>query len=1409
MRFLKNILYISLLLNPLFGLSAYNLTVNNGSGDGSYTEATTAEITADSPAAGFHFVNWTTADGGSFADANSPKTTYTMPGNDAVVTANYINYSAFIVDQNTKLVASDASASDEFGYAVAISGDTAVIGAYRDEVAGNEAGAAYVFIKIGGVWVQQQKLQSSDIAAFDNFGISVAISGDTIAIGANSDDDGGTDTGSVYVFTRSTGVWTQRTKLNASDAAASDFFGKSLSISGNTIAVGANGAEIGGAAYVFTGSNATWTEQKKLTASDAASEDDFGQSIALSGDTLLVGAHADDDAGTSSGSAYVFTRSGTTWTQQQKLTAADADENDQFGFSVGLSGNTIVVGSRFDSDSGRSSGSAYIFTRSGTTWNQQAKLTADDAATDDQFGVAVNICNDTVIVGASGNDDTAEGSGSAYIFLRNGTTWAQQEKINASDPAENDAFGCAVAVDLYNVIVGAVFDAGGGSAYTFDLTPAYTLTVTNGTGDGKYLDTNVVPVVAVNFDPVAYHFVNWTTSDGGTIANADVESTNYTMPANDVELTANFEINTYTVTYNAGANGAITGTTPQTIDHGSDASQVTATPDTGYYFVNWSDGSTDNPRTDTNITADLTVTANFAIITYDLLYVADAGGTITGDALQTVEHGSDGTKVTAVPRPGYYFVNWSDGLLTAARTDTNVTQDMTVSANFAENPSYSLTVVDGAGSGNYAEGSINDIVADTRKDNKVFKNWSTSDGGTIADPKSTTTTYTMPANNATVTANFVEGYILTVNFGTGSGGYETGTVVTVIADATAPGMLFDKWTGDVANVADVNSSITTITITDSDVEITATYAVDPATATSITIGSMLQLRANDIEGMTTEFTNRPKVYGIYTDPSNSNEKNSSTKSINKIKSNQQSDISKNEWARSVYLYDKNGLKEANKNGDTTAFWLTNNPISKLDNVLWLKTKTKTGRKLENIIRGTQICPPQVNGVSPWDNGETGAGFHSQSKIIISGKFFGSKLPQIGIEYTDPKTGSIKLKRLKVLKTMNYADAKGDNNKSVMDVDETSASYGESAAYVELPKKWWNGWTAGNYDIVVDNKIGIDTFSITTLDSSSNTAPVANDDNYNLQVGTSSYYLDVTENDEDAESDSVTIILDDKQTALGGKVSVSKGQIRYSPPKDETAPINDSFTYQLDDGHGGISGTASVSVNFEAISITSVEGWDENALNSVQEESIIVLKGQNFGLKAPTVTISYSSDRSYSETETESFNLNLKVQKNPQYEDYRGKENSSYTDLTTGASEIKVEMPRTWWEGWTAGDYTITVDNGISAATTTVTTETGNNTAPVAENDSFTFFSGESDYSLDVLANDTDAESDQVSIVLSEKTSNYGSKISVDKKTNTIKYYREKDILCNFENDSFTYYLIDSKGAKSNNATVIVNGSLNP
>jgi hypothetical protein len=388
-----------------------------------------------------------------------------------------------------KLLAADGAAGDQFGYSVALSGDTAVIGARfdDDDVNGLESGSAYVFTRSGTTWSQQAKLTAADGAARDWFGVRVAISGDTAVITADADDDdvNGVDSGSAYVFTRSGTTWSQQAKLTAADGAAVDLFGYSVTLSGDTAVFGArfddddvNGVD-SGSAYVFTRSGTTWTQQAKLTAADGAAGDQFGYSVALSGDTAVITADADDEDvnGVDSGSAYVFTRSGTTWRQQAKLTAADGAAGDLFGVRVAISGDTAVIGARFDDDqvNGVDSGSAYVFTRSGTIWRQQARLAAADGAAGDWFGYSVAIFGDTALIGAHFDDDDVNGvdSGSAYVFTRSGTTWSQQSKLTAADGVAGDQFGGRVALSGDTALIGArlvndvINDVDSGAAYVF------------------------------------------------------------------------------------------------------------------------------------------------------------------------------------------------------------------------------------------------------------------------------------------------------------------------------------------------------------------------------------------------------------------------------------------------------------------------------------------------------------------------------------------------------------------------------------------------------------------------------------------------------------------------------------------------------------------------------------------------------------------------------------------------------------------------------------------------------------------------------------------------------------------------------------------------------------------------------
>ncbi len=384
--------------------------------------------------------------------------------------------------QQQKLLAADRQSSAQLGFSVAVSGDTAVVGAFGNGDGGTTGnGAAYVFIRAAGVWTQQQKLLATDKASFDAFGSSVAVSGDTVVVGAASEDDSGTtDNGAAYVFTRAGSVWTQQQKLLAADKANFDRFGVSVAVSGDTAVIGASsegdsGTTDNGAAYVFIRTGGVWAQQQKLLAADKATGDFLGYSVAVSGDTAVVGAGSEDDSGTfDNGAAYVFIRTGSVWTQQQKLLAPDKASADEFGTSVAVSGDTALIGAQYEADSGTTeNGAAYVFTRTGGVWTQQQKLLAADKASGDNFGYSVAVSGDTALVGAYREDDSGTtDNGAAYVFSRAGGVWTQQPKLLAADKATDDRFGTSVAVSGDTAVVGAWLedDSGvtdNGAAYVF------------------------------------------------------------------------------------------------------------------------------------------------------------------------------------------------------------------------------------------------------------------------------------------------------------------------------------------------------------------------------------------------------------------------------------------------------------------------------------------------------------------------------------------------------------------------------------------------------------------------------------------------------------------------------------------------------------------------------------------------------------------------------------------------------------------------------------------------------------------------------------------------------------------------------------------------------------------------------
>ncbi|NEX16856.1 MAG: hypothetical protein C1943_09565 [Halochromatium sp.] len=365
-----------------------------------------------------------------------------------------------LVSDEQKVLATDGSWGDHFGFSVAIDGDTALIGAYKNDVDGVSFGAAYVFTRSNGLWSEQAKLRSRD-GNTSTFGISVALDGDTALVGAPDYYYDGITTGAVFVFTRSGGVWSEQTKLIRPAAASinEDGFGRSVALDGDTALIGAadhgfNG-EFSGAAYVFTRSGEVWTQQAKLLASDGAPGDWFGRSVALHGDTALIGAPYSNEL---NGAAYVFSRLVDDWSQHAKLLASDGAVGDEFGISVALDGDTALIGALYDDDNGGESGAAYVIARRRDffdLWVEQAKLLPRDGAGGDEFGIAVALDGDTALIGAANEVSRGQNSGAAYVFTHSNGLWSEQSKLLASDGAEADHFGWSVALDGDTALIGA------------------------------------------------------------------------------------------------------------------------------------------------------------------------------------------------------------------------------------------------------------------------------------------------------------------------------------------------------------------------------------------------------------------------------------------------------------------------------------------------------------------------------------------------------------------------------------------------------------------------------------------------------------------------------------------------------------------------------------------------------------------------------------------------------------------------------------------------------------------------------------------------------------------------------------------------------------------------------------------
>jgi hypothetical protein len=420
----------------------------------------------------------------------------------ALGTTNHYVITVFLEPKYLYLKSSNTRRDAKFGSSLGMSDDVLAVGATYESSTTTNAGAVYIFSHSGTNWSGPIYLQASNTRAHAHFGASLALSTDTLTVGAPNESSGakgiGGDkfdssaagSGAVYVFTRSGGSWGQEMYIKASNTSVYSGFGSSLAIDGDTLAVGAPGEPSGngqqtdttapdsGAVYVFTRSGGVWTQQAYIKASNISASR-FGTATALRGDTLAVGAVGEssgngiptDISARNAGAVYIFTRSGTTWSQQAYLKSPKPQIDAFFGGSVAMAADTVAIGAAGESRSAApgdtNAGAVFVFTRSGANWSLQSSVRASNTAPEDEFGGAVALTDDKLVVGATGESSGSTGinggqlnlgtprSGAVYVYTRSGTSWAQSAFVKASNTRADSFFGRSVALRGETLAVGA------------------------------------------------------------------------------------------------------------------------------------------------------------------------------------------------------------------------------------------------------------------------------------------------------------------------------------------------------------------------------------------------------------------------------------------------------------------------------------------------------------------------------------------------------------------------------------------------------------------------------------------------------------------------------------------------------------------------------------------------------------------------------------------------------------------------------------------------------------------------------------------------------------------------------------------------------------------------------------------
>ncbi|WP_299079548.1 hypothetical protein [uncultured Paraglaciecola sp.] len=351
------------------------------------------------------------------------------------------------------ILADDGKTGDAFGFDVSIDGNTALVGAFKADLDGvKDAGAAYVYVLGENGWQKQAKLFADPALANDTLGGKVALKNNVAMLGVMRRDDKGKDSGAVVSFEREVNTWKQRKIFTAPDAKPGDAFGQSIALTENHLVIGAprNDAlgDDSGAAYIYKRENDTWRYQTKIVASDGLAGDLFGISVAIDGNTILVGADLHDEKAENAGAVYVYVLDDKQWKQEAKLMASDGGKTDIFGVRVAISGNTALVSARRDDTEalGIDAGSAYIFMRDGRTWTQQVKLTSPDGQADDRFGRDVALSRDTAIISAMNHDANGSNTGALYVYKKGSGGWRYTSKFVAKNSKSDDKFGWSVGL---------------------------------------------------------------------------------------------------------------------------------------------------------------------------------------------------------------------------------------------------------------------------------------------------------------------------------------------------------------------------------------------------------------------------------------------------------------------------------------------------------------------------------------------------------------------------------------------------------------------------------------------------------------------------------------------------------------------------------------------------------------------------------------------------------------------------------------------------------------------------------------------------------------------------------------------------------------------------------------------------